>query len=145
MNQCTYCKTKYARGDLGSYTIEEIIERVNQAVSEGVVEVWITSEDVGAYGKDIGTNIVELLKAILNVIPEYLMIRVGMTNPPYIFEYLEEFTEILKHNNVYSFLHIPIQAGSDAVLSDMNREYDAQTFCTIVDYVVEKYIFDTIV
>lgn len=54
---------------------------------------------------------------------------------------MKEFTEILKHKNVYSFLHIPIQSGSDAVLSDMNREYDSQTFCNIVDYVLNQLYF----
>lgn len=47
LNQCTYCKTKHARGDLGSYPPEEIVERVEQAFAEGVVEIWLTSEDTG--------------------------------------------------------------------------------------------------
>lgn len=51
LNQCTYCKTKHARGDLGSYPPEEIVERVKQAFEEGVCELWLTSEDTGTYGK----------------------------------------------------------------------------------------------
>lgn len=47
LNQCTYCKTKHARGDLGSYPPEEIIARAKQAFEEGVVEIWLTSEDTG--------------------------------------------------------------------------------------------------
>jgi threonylcarbamoyladenosine tRNA methylthiotransferase CDKAL1 len=55
------------------------------------VEIWLTSEDTGAYGKDIGTNIVELLWKIVEHIPEGCMLRIGMTNPPYILEHLEVF------------------------------------------------------
>lgn len=47
LNQCTYCKTKHARGDLGSYPPEEIVARAKQAFQEGVVEIWLTSEDTG--------------------------------------------------------------------------------------------------
>lgn len=47
LNQCTYCKTKHARGELGSYPPQEIIERARQAFEEGVVELWLTSEDTG--------------------------------------------------------------------------------------------------
>jgi len=57
LGACTYCKTKHARGKLGSYSIEAIINRVKSVVKEGVKEIWITSEDTGAYGRDIGTDI----------------------------------------------------------------------------------------
>ena len=57
--------------------------------TEGVVEIWLTSEDTGAYGKDIGVTIVELLWKIVPHIPEGCMLRIGMTNPPYILEHIE--------------------------------------------------------
>lgn len=38
-----------------------------------------------------------------------MMLRVGMTNPPYIEKYKEEMAKILKHPRVFSFLHIPVQ------------------------------------
>lgn len=47
LNQCTYCKTKHARGDLVSYPPEEIVDRAKQAFEEGVCEIWLTSEDTG--------------------------------------------------------------------------------------------------
>lgn len=51
LNLCTYCKTKHARGDLGSYPPEEIVARARQAFEEGVVEIWLTSEDTGKLQK----------------------------------------------------------------------------------------------
>ena len=47
LNSCTYCKTKHARGDLASYPINELVERFRQAFDDGVVEIWLTSEDTG--------------------------------------------------------------------------------------------------
>lgn len=89
LNQCTYCKTRHARGELGSYPPEEIVARAIQSFQEGVVEIWLTSEDTGAYGRDIGTSLPELLTRLVQVIPEGCMLRLGMTNPPYILEHLE--------------------------------------------------------
>lgn len=52
-------------------------------------EIWLTSEDTGAYGRDIGTDLPTLLWKLVEVIPEGAMLRLGMTNPPYILEHLE--------------------------------------------------------
>jgi threonylcarbamoyladenosine tRNA methylthiotransferase CDKAL1 len=82
LNQCTYCKTKHARGDLGSYEPDEIWARVEAVIQEGVKEIWLTSEDTGAYGKDIGVTIMNLLWGIIKVLEKYpesdTMLRVGM-------------------------------------------------------------------
>ncbi|XP_046745819.1 threonylcarbamoyladenosine tRNA methylthiotransferase [Diprion similis] len=138
LNQCTYCKTKHARGELGSYQPDEIVERAKQAFSEGVCELWLTSEDTGTYGRDIGSSLPELLWRLVEVIPEGCMMRIGMTNPPYILEHLEEMGKILQHPRVYSFLHVPVQSGSDQVLADMKREYCCADFEQVVDFLQER-------
>ena len=61
-----------------------------------------------------------------------------MTNPPYILEHIEAMSKILKDSRVYSFLHIPVQSGSDHVLNDMKREYCIEDFCKIVEYFKQK-------
>ncbi|XP_068016958.1 threonylcarbamoyladenosine tRNA methylthiotransferase [Melanerpes formicivorus] len=138
LNACTYCKTKHARGDLASYPIEELVDRAKQSFQEGVCEIWLTSEDTGAYGKDIGTDLPTLLWKLVEVIPEGAMMRLGMTNPPYILEHLEEMAKILNHPRVYAFLHIPVQSASDSVLMDMKREYCVADFKQVVDFLREK-------
>ncbi|GLV44868.1 uncharacterized protein CBL_14560 [Carabus blaptoides fortunei] len=138
LNQCTYCKTKHARGDLGSYPPEEIIARARQAFQEGVVEIWLTSEDTGTYGRDIGTSLPALLWQLVKEIPEGCRLRLGMTNPPYILEHLDEMSKILNHPRVYSFLHVPVQSGSDSVLADMKREYCRDDFKNVVDFLQNR-------
>eukprot|EP00795_Rhopilema_esculentum_P006957 gene6957-12578_t len=135
---CTYCKTKHARGELGSYPPEEIVERAKQSFQEGVVEIWLTSEDTGAYGRDIGVTLPDLLWKLVEVIPDGAMLRLGMTNPPYILEHLEEMSKILSHPRVYSFLHVPVQSGSDSVLMDMKREYCRNDFKHVVNFLQER-------
>ena len=72
-------------------------------------------------GRDIQTNLPTLLRALVAELPNdrSVMLRIGMTNPPYILEHLEDIAEILKHPCVYSFLHVPVQSGSDNVLHVM--------------------------
>ncbi|XP_045159402.2 threonylcarbamoyladenosine tRNA methylthiotransferase-like [Mercenaria mercenaria] len=137
LNQCTYCKTKHARGELGSYLPEEIVARAKQSFEEGVVEIWLTSEDLGAYGHDIGVTLPQLLWQLVEVIPEGARMRLGMTNPPYILEHLPEIAKILNHPRVYSFLHVPVQSASDSVLMDMKREYCEADFRHVVDFLKE--------
>uniref|UniRef100_K3X099 Threonylcarbamoyladenosine tRNA methylthiotransferase n=1 Tax=Globisporangium ultimum (strain ATCC 200006 / CBS 805.95 / DAOM BR144) TaxID=431595 RepID=K3X099_GLOUD len=138
LGACTYCKTRHARGKLGSYTPETIVARAQSVIAEGVTEIWLSSEDTGAYGIDIGTDLPTLLRALLAVVPDGVMLRVGMTNPPYILEHLDAVADVLNHDNVYSFLHVPVQAGSDDVLLAMNREYTSGEFSRVADVLLEK-------
>lgn len=119
--------------------MQAIVARAQTVIAEGVSEIWLSSEDTGAYGLDIGTNIIALLRALIAVLPaQGVMLRVGMTNPPYILQHIEEMAEILRHPCVFSFLHIPVQAGSDRVLLAMNREYTVGEFRTIADMLLRN-------
>lgn len=136
LGACTYCKTKHARGELGSYAPEALVERVRAAVADPLVrEIWLSSEDTGAYGRDLGTSLPELLRAMLAEMPHdgSTMLRVGMTNPPYMLEHLAAIADALKHPACFTYLHIPVQSGSDAVLGGMNREYTVAEFERVCD------------
>ncbi|KAG0576745.1 hypothetical protein KC19_5G104500 [Ceratodon purpureus] len=135
LGACTYCKTKHARGHLGSYPVQSLVDRVKGVVAQGVKEIWLSSEDTGAYGIDLGTDLPTLLNALVAVLPKdrSTMLRIGMTNPPYILKHLESIAAILNHPCVYSFLHVPVQSGSDNVLRGMNREYTVGDFKKVAD------------
>lgn len=40
LGSCTYCKTKHARGTLGSYPLDAVVGRVREAIADGVTQVW---------------------------------------------------------------------------------------------------------
>lgn len=50
----------------------------------------------------------------------------------------QEMAKILSHPRVYSFLHVPVQSGSDFVLGEMKREYSRKEFELVVDTLREK-------
>lgn len=56
-----------------------------------VREIWLSSEDTGAYGLDLGSNITQLLQSLVTSLPQdgSVMLRLGMTNPPYILHHLD--------------------------------------------------------
>ena len=61
-----------------------------------VREIWLSSEDTGAYGRDIGTDIATLLRRMADALPRdgSVMLRLGMTNPPYMLQHLEAVAEV---------------------------------------------------
>lgn len=140
LGSCTFCKTKHARGHVGSYDIQAILDRIQHVIDEGVLQIDLESEDSGAYGKDIGSSLSELLGGIVKILPKdkKIMIKFGMTNPPHILKQLESISNFLNHPNVFSYLHIPLQSGSSKVLKEMNREYNINEFCSVIDYMYEK-------
>lgn len=138
LGNCAYCKTKHARGKLSSYTEEVILKRALQAAAEGASEVWLTSEDTGAYGLDIGTHIANLLNRVADALPSGMMLKLGMTNPPYMLAHIDAVAAVMNRPNVFAFIHIPIQSGSDQVLQSMVREYDSTDVRRLVNGLREK-------
>lgn len=84
----TYCRSLQLK-EHGPAQLFSILSLVLCLLSEGVCEIWLTSEDTGAYGRDIGTDLPTLLWRLVEEIPEGAMLRLGMTNPPYILEHLQ--------------------------------------------------------
>lgn len=130
---CSYCIVKKARGRLNSRIPEEVCDAVQKLLKFGVVEVQLAAQDTAAYGLDIGTTLPELLERITEI-PGRFMVRIGMMNPDTARPIMSELADAFHSPKVYSFLHIPVQSGSDRILRSMGRRYSAVDFLRIVDY-----------
>jgi len=137
LGNCTYCKTKFARGHLRSAKPENIIDQIKTAVDQGAKEIWLVSEDNGAYGIDIGTTLPELLK-LIDAIEGEFFVRIGMLNPDFAFKYRNELADIMRSKRFFTFLHIPIQAADNAVLEHMKRPYTIGEFEEAAKVLKEK-------
>ena len=135
LSACTFCETRIAKGILKSYRPSSIIERIREDVKNGFKEFWITSQDNGCYGFDIGANLAELLNGIVKIEGNFF-VRVGMMNPVHLIrrkDLLENLIHIFKNEKIFKFIHLPIQSGSNKVLKDMNRGHTVEEFLEVVD------------
>ncbi len=130
---CTFCSTKLVKGKLFSYPMDSIRNDVKAHVQSGCKEIWITSNDTGAYMVEQGgkQKIVELLDMILSI-PMDFKVRVGMMNPGNTLPILDGLIKAYKHPKMFKFLHIPLQCGNNDILKKMNRQYTVEQFMGIV-------------
>ena len=131
LGSCSYCQTKLARGNLRSYGLERLVCEASSMAADGVREIWVTAQDTGAYGMDIGSSLPELLNRITDVGGDF-KVRVGMMNPNHALDMTDELTEAFRSDKLYRFLHIPVQSGDDDVLGDMGRGYHVEEFRKVV-------------
>jgi MiaB-like tRNA modifying enzyme len=138
LGSCAYCCVVFARGRLRSYSIKEIVEKIKADLAEGVREFWLTSQDTACYGRDIGTNLAELIMAVCAVEGNF-KIRVGMMTPNRALDILEGLIEAYRDGKVFKFVHLPVQSGDDKILERMRRFYTVADFKKIVEAFREAF------
>jgi len=129
---CSYCIIPYARGASRSVTPGRVLEQVRRLSVNGYHEVVLTGIHIGGYGHDLRppTSLLELVRLLENetTVPR---LRLGSIEPT---EISEELVEAVAASDVLCpHFHIPLQAGSDAVLGRMNRHYTTDFFRTLTD------------
>jgi MiaB-like tRNA modifying enzyme len=129
---CSYCITRFARGTLASYPVEEIIAAARSALGSGARELLVTAQDTACYGFDAGIDLSYLLKEI-TALPGDFMVRVGMMNPDNLGRIVDHFLSSWASPKVYQFIHLPVQSGSAQILEAMNRGYVPGEFKALVD------------
>ena len=128
---CTYCITRFARGPLRSFSLEEIRGQVRAFAERGTPEIQLTAQDVSAWGMDTGHTLADLL-VDLDRIPGRHLLRVGMMNPKTVMRDLDALIAAFSGDHIFRFIHLPVQSGSDQILKRMGREYMVRDFEEIV-------------
>jgi len=131
LGACTFCCTRFARGPLNSYPIRDIVAEAKWAIENGACEIQLTAQDTAAFGRDSGEKLSDLIKEVANLDGDF-RVRVGMMHPKNILNDVDEIIEAIKHPKVYDFIHLPVQSGSDKVLSDMRRGHTISQYKEIV-------------
>ncbi|MBX0323776.1 tRNA (N(6)-L-threonylcarbamoyladenosine(37)-C(2))-methylthiotransferase [Halomicroarcula sp. F13] len=137
MSDCSYCITKQATGRIDSPPVSENVEKARALVHAGAKEIRITGQDTGVYGWDRnrGTSLLpELLDRICTEIDGEFRVRVGMANPKGLHGVREELAAVFaEHDQLYNFIHAPVQSGSDDVLADMRRQHAVDEYLEVVE------------
>ena len=132
LGACSYCCVVLARGRLRSYSMDEVVKRARTDLAGGAREVWLTGQDMAAYGRDIGVNLAVLLNEVCQLEGDY-MVRVGMMTPNLALNVLPSLIEAFQNEHVFKFVHLPVQSGDDRVLKRMKRVYTVNQFRSIVE------------
>ena len=125
-NYCAFCIIPYVRGDVRSKDKNLVLQETNHLINQGHKEIVLTGIHTGHYGSDLKDyNFSDLLKELCKI--EGLeRLRISSIE---ITELDDEFLDVLKNNKkLVDHMHIPLQSGSNGVLSRMNRKYDKQYF-----------------
>ncbi len=144
---CSFCGTKLARGKTLSHAPDKLLNQASIMLANGAKELWITSQDSGAYKYEQDGKIWELPELIsaLCELPYRFRLRLGMINPDHVLRLEYGRTEnklfdvIEAHTQIFQFLHIPVQAANYRILELMKRRYSVQDFKKIVQDLWQRF------
>jgi len=125
-NKCAFCAVKISRGKLRSKPIDRVVEEFEEGLARGYKEFALLGTDVGAYGRDHGKTLVDLLRELIKIKGDYT-IRLRNIQPKFLIEMTPELIEILRSGKI-SYLSSAAESGNNRILKLMKRGY------TIEDY-----------
>jgi len=130
-NFCTYCIVPYVRGRERSRRPEDVVAEVREAVAQGYKEVTLLGQNVNSYGKDHKlADFADLLKMV-DEVPGIERVRFMTSHPKDLSDKLIETIAHGKH--ICEHIHLPVQYGSDKILSAMHRIYTVDSYRALVE------------
>ncbi len=130
---CTYCTIPLARGRSRNATIAELVAMARDVVAKGGKEIVLTGVNIGDFGRSTGESFFDLCRALDGVegVERY---RIGSIEPNLLTD--EMLHWIANESRRFApHFHIPLQAGTDAVLRLMRRRYDTSLFAHKVELI----------
>ncbi|MBU5466440.1 tRNA (N(6)-L-threonylcarbamoyladenosine(37)-C(2))-methylthiotransferase MtaB [Virgibacillus sp. MSJ-26] len=126
-NFCTFCIIPWSRGLLRSRDPENVISQAQKLVDAGYKEIVLTGIHTAGYGEDMSDyNFAKLLRDLESKVDGLKRIRISSIEASQI---TDEVIAVLDHSEkIVRHLHIPLQSGSDTVLSRMRRKYSSDFY-----------------
>ncbi len=135
-NFCSYCVVPYARGREWSRPVEDILKEIKNLADKNYKEVTLLGQNVNSYQFTVhGSQPKEvtfpmLLDILAKQFPE-ITFKFLTSHPK---DCSMNLIKVIKNNkNIPNELHLPIQAGSDKVLKDMNRPYTQKYYLSLIN------------
>ena len=130
-NFCSYCIVPYVRGRERSRSADDILREVEALQKQGVQEIMLLGQNVNSYGNDVpgGVTFPQLLRKVSKTgIPR---IRFMTSHPKDLSDELIE--EMATNPALCRHLHLPVQSGSNKILTAMNRRYTRESYLEKVE------------
>lgn len=140
-NFCTYCIVPYVRGRERSRDMKSIISECEKLINDGYKEITLLGQNVNSYGNDVpdeNVNFANLLREVSKIDGKF-RIRFMTSHPK---DLTEEVVKAIRDNDkICNNIHLPIQAGSNSVLKNMNRRYTREHYLGLID-MIRRYLPD---
>ncbi len=131
---CTFCVVPYTRGAEFSRSLSAIDAEARKLAGQGVREITLLGQNVNAYHGDDGSGTAASLAGLIR----HLAGIDGLERIRYTTSHPRDMDQDLidVHGELQAcmpYLHLPVQSGSDRILSAMNRKHTAEHYCGIID------------
>ena len=136
---CSFCTIPLARGASRSLEVENVIEEFKKLLDTGYREIILTGVNVGDYGKNIDTNLFNLLSELIMIDGEF-RIRISSIEPNLLTDEIIELT--VNSEKLCNHFHLPLQSGSPRILKAMQRRYSSQDYKNLI-FKVKKLLPDS--
>jgi tRNA-2-methylthio-N6-dimethylallyladenosine synthase len=138
-NMCSFCVVPFTRGRERSRDAHSIVNEARQLFEQGFKEVILLGQNVDSYywideANDETVTFGKLLEKVASVSPG-LRVRFSTSHPKDITD--EVLFTMAKHDNICSYIHLPLQSGSTRVLQLMNRTYTREWYTAKVNRIRE--------
>jgi tRNA-2-methylthio-N6-dimethylallyladenosine synthase len=127
---CSYCIVPRVRGREVSRRPGEILAEIGRLAAEGVKEVTLLGQNVNSYGRDVGSDFAELLRAV-DAVAGVERIRFTSPHPK---DFREPVIQAMAEcEAVCEHAHLPLQSGSTRILKAMRRTYSRERFVALAE------------
>lgn len=126
---CAYCIVPYARGPSVSRAKADVLREISRRIEAGAREVVLTGVDLASYCDAGGGGFAELLREAL-LLPGMFRLRLSSIGPGMVDA--DFLAAAAVGGKLCQHFHLPLQSGSDAVLSKMKRDYTAESYAAAV-------------
>lgn len=132
---CAFCTIPLARGRSRSASIIDTVKQAEASVKAGAKEIVLTGVNIGDFGKNNGEDLLGLIKE-LDKIDGVERFRISSIEPNLLSEDIIDF--VASSSKFQPHFHIPLQSGSDDILSGMRRRYRTELYRNRIEYIKER-------
>ena len=136
-NFCSYCIVPYVRGRERSRQPEDILREFTELVDRGYKDITLLGQNVNSYGKKLDRefDFADLLQLLCTVKGDYV-IHFMSSHPR---DFTKKVIDVIRDNpQISRQIHLPVQAGNDRILKEMNRHYTIEQYMDIINYAKEQ-------
>jgi threonylcarbamoyladenosine tRNA methylthiotransferase MtaB len=133
---CSFCIIPQARGRSRTISVEDAVTQAESLVEDGFKEIVLTGVNIGEYESTSGEKLTDLVQRILDI-EGLKRLRLSSVEPNTI---TDELLDVLASSPKFmDHFHIPLQSGSDEILTAMKRKYDVNFYKSVINKIIARF------